>query len=135
MDVTDRFLTYAGWVVWVWLPPALALTIATGWGVRARSTAELVRPPVAELWLALLTPTLSLLWGAVAYAYGAAERRSHWAFHVLDTLTLLSILVAAMLTYRHRRRLAFSITIALFSIAFALLAWFVSSMSIGNDWI
>lgn len=98
-------------------------------------------PPVAELWLALLTPTLSLLWGAVAYAYAAGPRgapateRSHWAFYVLDGLTLLSILVAATLTYRHRKRLLFTSAIALCSIALALLAWFISSMSIGNDWI
>jgi hypothetical protein len=141
VDVTDFFLTYARWTAVVWLPPTLGLAIVTVWSFRSKPIVPVARPPVTELWLNLLVPAVGLLWGAVAYSYAAGPRgtptpgRSHWAFHVLDAITLSSVLVTCWLTYRHRLRPAVSIPLAVLALAFALLAWFVASMSIGNDWI
>jgi hypothetical protein len=141
VDSTDFFLLFVRWTAVGWLPLTVGLAIATIWSLRSKRAALDLRPPVTELWLGALLPLVCLLWGAVAYSYAAGPtdaptpERSHWAFRVLDAVTLLSIAVTLGLTYRHRLRPAVSLPAALFSIFFAALAWFIASMSIGNDWI
>jgi hypothetical protein len=140
MGTLSRTMTYLGWAAWFWSPPVIVLALATFRAGLHRRLDVQNRPPVAELWLTLLLPGLALVWGAVAYAYAAPDgqptpARTHWAFHVLDALTLAGVVVAVALGRRHRATPALATFTAVAVVLFALIAWFISSMSIGNDWL
>jgi hypothetical protein len=89
------------------------------------------------LVLLFVVPVATLWWAAISYGAesGIPPGGIRWRSAILFALGLGHMATASAVLYRYRRWILLPAILALLSLVWFGLSWFVGTMAIANDWI
>ena len=136
MNTLARLGMYLAWLIayiWFLLIPAVLWLAYGAWRASHPSRGATLGHVPRSLWFMLLGPVVVLAYGAVAYRWEAGSAR--WPGWLLNSLVSAAGFGAIWLAARHRAAARYAVPLVLATLAALAAAWFISSMSIVDDWV